>query len=76
MKKILIPIWLLGLAAGCQEAPVEASFAASETAVRFVGAGPAATRTVVEADGTEISVVWGSDDVIGIFGRGATAGNN
>lgn len=76
MKKILIPIWLLGLAAGCQEAPVEASFAASETAVRFVGAGPAATRTVVEADDTEISVVWGSDDVIGIFGRGATAGNN
>lgn len=44
--------------------------------MRFVGAGPAATRTVVEADGTEISVVWGSDDVIGIFGRGATAGNN
>lgn len=75
MKKIFLPIILLGLA-GCQEEPMERAFVRSERIVRFVGCETAATRTIVEADDTEITVAWNSDDVIGIFGKGAVAGNN
>ncbi|MDE5624400.1 MAG: DUF5017 domain-containing protein [Alistipes sp.] len=76
MKRYLLPIWLLGLAAGCQEALVEPTFEAPQTAVRFTGAGAAATRTVVEADGTTLGVAWSTTDAVGIFGRGATTGDN
>lgn len=75
MKKTMLAIWLLGLAAGCQESPADPSFEAGETAVRFTG-GAAETRTSVEADDTEMSVKWTEGDAIGIYGRGATRGDN
>lgn len=76
MKKILLPIWLLGLATGCGENPIEQPEIPQGTAVRFVDCGAAASRTIVEADDTRISAVWNADDAIGIFGRGAAAGDN
>lgn len=77
MKKLFLPILLLGLATGCEENPVDRPEApGTGAAVRFEDNGAARTRTTVEADGTQIAVAWNAGDAIGIFGRGAATGDN
>ncbi|MDE5578424.1 MAG: DUF5017 domain-containing protein [Alistipes sp.] len=76
MKKILLATGLLALATGCGEKQIERPFVPSESAIRFVDRGAAASRTIVEADDTKISIAWASGDAIGIFGRGAATGDN
>lgn len=76
MKKILLIMSSLLFVAGCSETKTECPAVLPERAVRFTGSGASATRTAFGAEDTAITIAWTADDEIGIFGRGAVAGDN